>query len=490
VAGSILDLIQSAMGHPDPAMAIQARLGQGPGMPGGPGPQPLAGPPPAGGPAGPGGPPGASGGPPSPGGPSLPGGAPGAAPGGPPGGPPPPPQPQAYQTPPDLGQMFVQLMQRQQSNEMFNRGLAGMTAAFSPMSQRNSIEHEFDNMSGDAGSTMASLMKLQQYNIEQQQMAAYRQAVPGMLQKAGLDASYAPAVMADPTIMSKLIETQAGVGGNPAWQAQMHAEKALNNQGKPIPWTPGDPSSYDAYTKSQTADALARTKDLSADTANFAPAKTAYDQMIADSQALLNKPGLDDIVGGYLNQHKSDQTPGLASSTQDALSLYGKVMGSQYASGVQDFKGAGRISQQELKQDLPSQSTMSNRAQSPADFRQGVQDYITKLQTKRAQLFGQAGQLNSPDLSDADYGKVSPIYKPGGDLFVSGQPNRPPPDATTAAAPSGATAPPPSSLAAPATTLKPLAPADLAQAKTLMAKDGRDAVIAHLKANGYDTSGL
>jgi hypothetical protein len=324
---------------------------------------------------------------------------------------------------------------------------------------------------------------LQQYNIEQQQMAAYRQAIPAMLDKAGIDQSYAPAVMADPTIMSKILETQAGVGGNPAWQAQMHAEKALRDQGKPVPWTPGDPTSYNAYTATNTAEQLARQKDLSADTANFAPAKTAYDQMIADSQALLNKPGLDDIVGGWTNQHKTSETPGLASSTQDALSLYGKVMGSQYASGVQDFKGAGRISQQELKQDLPSQSTMSNRAQSPADFRQGVQDYIAKLQTKRAQLFGQSGQLASPDLSDADYDKVSPIYKPGGDLFVPHQAPRPPPAAPSAAAPSAAPA---------GTVLKPMPDDTKTAAQALIAKDPtqRGPLIAHLRAQGIDPTGL
>jgi hypothetical protein len=476
MAGSILDLIQAATGHPDPAQLIAARLGQAPGMPGGPGPQPLAGPPPSGVPAGPGGPPGASGGSPAPGGPSPPGGPPGGAPGG---APPPPPQPTAYQTPPDLGSMFVQLMQRQQANDQFNRGMGMLAAGFAAPRDRETMVNAMGQSSGDPGSLMNNLLKLQQTNIEQQQMAAYRKAVPGMLEKAGLDPSYAPLVMADPTIMSKIVETQAGVGGNPAWQGQMHAEKALAAAGKPIPWTQGDPTSYSAYTAANTAETLTRQKDLSADTANFAPAKTAYDQMIADSQALLNKPGLDDIVGGWANQHKTDQTPGLASSTQDALSLYGKVMGSQYASGVQDFKGAGRISQQELKQDLPSQSTMSNRAQSPADFRAGVQNYITKLQTKRAQLFGQAGQLASPDLSEDDYAKVSPIYKPGGDLFVGHQPARPDP-----------AAPAPSSLAAPTGTLKPLSSDDQAQAKTNIAKYGRDAVIAHLKANNYDTSGL
>jgi hypothetical protein len=475
---ALFDLIQAAMGRPDPSLAIAHALGQAPGQAGSPqGPQPLAAPTPSAGPptgaAGPGGPPGASGGPPAPGGP----------PGGPGGPAPPPPQPQATQTPPDLGQMFLQLTQRQQASEGFNRGLGMLAAGFAQPRDRATMIGAMEGQSGDAGSLMGNLMKLQQYNIEQQNLAAYRQSVPGMLEKAGLDPSYAPLVMADPSIMSKIVETQAGVGGNPAWQAQMHAEKALNNQGKPIPWTPGDPTSYDAWTKANTAEQLTRKKDLDADTANLPAAKNAYDQMIADSQALLAKPGLDDIVGGWANQHKSDQTPGLASTTQDALSLYNKVMGNQYAAGVQDFKGAGRITQQELKQDLPGQSTMANRAQSPQDFRAGVQAYIDKLKMKRAQLYGAAGQLASPDLSDEDYANVNPIYKPGGDLYVPNQKERPAP--APAPASGGAAA------AGPAVgTLKPLAPEDIAQAKTLMARDGRDAVIAHLKANGYDTSGL
>jgi hypothetical protein len=291
--------------------------------------------------------------------------------------------------------------------------------------------------------------------------------------------------MQDPTILTKIAETQAGVGGNPAWQAQMRAEKALTNQGQAIPWTPGDPTSYDAYTKAKTGEAVTtadtKAKDLSADRANFAPAKTAYDQMIADSQALLAKPGLDDIVGGYLNQHKSDQTPGLATSTQDALALYNKVMGAQYSAGVQDFKGAGRISQQELKQDLPSQSTMSNRAQSPENFRQGVQDYIAKLQQKRAQLFGQAGQLDHPDLSDADYGKINPIYKPGGDLFVGGQTER-----------RAAAQPPPAPAGDATGALKPMADDTKAAAIAMIAKDPsqRAPLISHLRAQGIDPTGL
>ena len=119
MAGSIMDLISAATGHPDPSIAIARALGQMPGQPGSAqGPQPLAGPQPSagppGGPAGPGGPPGASGGPPAPAQQQQQA----------------PPQPQVYQTPPDLGSMFVQLMQHQQANEQFNRGMGMLAAGF------------------------------------------------------------------------------------------------------------------------------------------------------------------------------------------------------------------------------------------------------------------------------------------------------------------------------------------------------------------------
>jgi hypothetical protein len=53
--------------------------------------------------------------------------------------------------------------------------------------------------------------------------------------------------------MSKIAEVKAGVTGGPAWLAQQRAEKALTDAGKPIPWTPGDPVSYNAYNLSKAA---------------------------------------------------------------------------------------------------------------------------------------------------------------------------------------------------------------------------------------------
>src|SRR4249920_739612 len=121
---ALLDAILGLAGQPDPRMRIAAALGQAPGQPGNPaGPMPIAGPPPAGGP--PGG--GAGAGPPT--GAAPPGGAPAGPPQGPPAA---PPQPQAYQSPPDLVNMYMQLAQRQQASQSFDRHLGMMAASMYP----------------------------------------------------------------------------------------------------------------------------------------------------------------------------------------------------------------------------------------------------------------------------------------------------------------------------------------------------------------------
>ena len=92
-------------------------------------------------------------------------------------------------------------------------------------------------------------------------------------------------------------------------------------------------------------------------------------------------------------------------------------MGLQYVAGTQDFKGAGRITQSELQQDAPSQSTMGQLNQSQDDFNKGMNDYRKQIAQHRANLFGKAQMLDDPSLSDEDYATyVNQIYKPGGAL--------------------------------------------------------------------------
>ena len=76
----------------------------------------------------------------------------------------------------------------------------------------------------------------------------------------------------------------------------------------------------------------------------------------------------------------------LSDPAKKALQLYKQIMASQFAAGTQDFKGAGRITQQELTQDAPSQSTMGIN-QSPGDFFDAVKTYRDQIAQHRAQLF-------------------------------------------------------------------------------------------------------
>ena len=212
--------------------------------------------------------------------------------------------------------------------------------------------------------------------------------------------------MADPTLLSKIVETQAGVGGSQTDKEYKNAIKVYQdaNPGKPLPPELQTEAGFAAQQAGNITTSQTQSKDLVADQHNFAPALGNYDNMIKDSEALLKEPGLDNIVGPT-GQFNVAGNPLNSPDTSRALSLYNKIMAGQYAAGVQDFKGAGRITQTELKTDAPSQSVMGSRNLDPVAFRQGVQDYIDKLKQKRAGLFGVAQKATDPRLSDEDYTK-------------------------------------------------------------------------------------
>ena len=457
----LFDFAQALMGRPDPRQQLYAALGQGPGQPGSSqGPQPLAGQnAPPGGPAGPGGSPDPSGGPSQP---------------------QQPPQPQAYQSPPDLAQAYMALSQQNQAREGFWSGLSGVAAALHPGRVTPAMMKAIAGPQGqDPGTMFQNLMQLQQYQQQNQALQAYRQGVPGMLKGMGLSddeiKAYTPLALADPSFATKIAENQLGVGGGPAWMAQKHAEKALTDAGKPIPWTQGDPASYSAWTAANTGQAVttAKTKadDLVADQHNFAPALGNYDKAIGLVDQFMTpemQKGAQEFLGtgGSIRPVASMDGPGKA-----AWALYKQIMATQFSAGTQDFKGAGRITQQELTQDAPSQSTMGQLNQDPNDFFAGVAKYRDQLAQHRGNLFGAAQKGDDPRLSDEDYTKY---VAPNIDLF--GGPKR------TVAAPadSGGGA------------LKPMPDATKSAAQALIAKDPsqRGPLIQHLREQGIDPSGL
>lgn len=318
--------------------------------------------------------------------------------------------PNAFQSPSDLGQMYLAMVQRQQASNQFNQGLGLFAASAYPGRRPDIIMNAMRGMNQqDPAETFGNLMKLQMFGQQQQNLQAMRANIPDMLEKAGIDKSFAPIVMANPDILSKILETQAGVGGGPAWMAQQRAEKALTAQGKPIPWTPGDPSSYDAWTKANTAENVttAKTKadDLVADQHNFAPALANYDKAIGLIDQF-NQPDMQEGAKEFLGTIGSNRPVAtMDAKGKAAWALYRQIMATQFSAGVQDFKGAGRITNQELNQDAPSQSTMGSLNQDSSDFFAGVQKYRDQLAQHRANLFGAAQKGDDPRLSDEDYAK-------------------------------------------------------------------------------------
>lgn len=148
----LFDALQAIMGRGDPMSQIANMV------PGGPG-------------AGPGGPPGSG----APGTPPTPG----APPAGSPGPQQQPQQPQAYQSPADMQNMYLQLVQRSRAEDQFNRGLALFAASAYPGRRPDLIMNSIPPAQ-DPGAIFGNLMKLQQWSYLQQQEQAFQRAVPGI----------------------------------------------------------------------------------------------------------------------------------------------------------------------------------------------------------------------------------------------------------------------------------------------------------------------
>jgi hypothetical protein len=556
---ALFDLIQAAMGRPDPSMQIAAALGRAPGQPGG-GPNPIPAPaaPPAGpqGGGGPAQPPTAG---PSPAGPGGPGG-----PGGAPGGPAAPPQPQAYQSPPDmaaanqqlshpidLGQAFLQVAQRQQAAEQFNRGLGLMAAGLDP---RNAgvIMSAMKGQTQDPGALFNNLMELQRFGQQQQQYQALQRAAPDLAKKLGMTPDEITA--AGPSVLPTLIAQSAPTDAIKNWtqmrqvlrnqgmseddinvqappslimgagmanlgdrqflvgQAQAVADNKKN--GTPIPpQYQGDLANYQAVMQAHAKLLADQANDLAESQAKFgdqtaklneveritngiqnateADGKTPVLQAImndpvkkAAAVALMNASGEPGVIGSSMQQLEAGR---LSPEEQTAIANLKQLTSSQYATA---FTSTGsRRTQQEVQNIASSLSQLGNLNQPYQGYMTSFNNVHKLNQTAMANAYGAAQRLD--EVPDNLKPLVNPIYLPAQNDAKGNQVRGKGP-LYTGAGGDWATKPlqaEPQPAPAPAQTQQ-LSAADLAQAKALIARDGRDAVVAHLKAKGYDTSGL
>jgi hypothetical protein len=372
----------------------------------------------------PGAPPGAAG--------PAPVGGPPATPPGPPGGPPgqgqppqqdqQPPQPKAYQSPQDLGQMYLQLVQQQGAKEGFWRGLAGLAASAYPGRTSPALMQTISGIgqpSEPAGNIFGHLMQLQQYNMKnqlfQQQMDNYND----LLTNAD---KYAPGLGVSPDtlrmlvksggpegageVMGKVLEARMGVTGTQTDKEYRQAVQDFQtrNPGQPLPPELRLEAGFAAKAAADVAESTTTAKDLVANKAMVQHAGPTYDNMVADEIGLLKDPDLNNILGP-IGQFKT-QGPVTSPDTARVLGKFDTIMARQYAASVPDLKGA-RVTQTELAKDAPGQSTMSKRGMAPADWREGAMAHIGTLIQKRNLLYQAAGQTPPPVPGVSDFSKMS-----------------------------------------------------------------------------------
>lgn len=102
-----------------------------------------------------------------------------------------PQQPQAYTSPPELVELYTQLMDRQRKETMIDRGIGMLGAAFAQPQNRQGIMSAFGGGGSSSGSNpmgmVTGLMEMQQQQTALAQKAAQRAAVPAIAAQYGID---------------------------------------------------------------------------------------------------------------------------------------------------------------------------------------------------------------------------------------------------------------------------------------------------------------
>jgi hypothetical protein len=419
----IFDLIQGAMGRPDPSMQLRAAL------------NPLAGVPASGAPAGPGGGPGASGPSPAPGGP--PGAPPGDA-GGPQQQQQQAPQPQATQTPPDLGSMFVQLMQRQQANEGFNRGLGMLAAGFAqPRDRATMIDAMSGQSGGDPASLIGNVMKLQQYNQAQARYSDLVNNSDGYAKAFNMDPTMFKAAItaAGPQgagdILGKIAEGQMGLTGNLTDKEYQQARRqwgqtpdSQDADGKPLPAPTWLNTEAGFQAHQQTVEAQGK------DVREAAQALPGYNASLGDmGTRVASIQAQGDVIKGIIGDPKKQiaaQTllaaePGSWSGiiaqnsgvlNTDELKAIGDLKQLKSQNYASNFKSGQRLSQQEATRLGQAADQISNVAVSPDTYMANISDVQTKLGHAQANAYGAAEDFDNLPMNLRPL--LDPSYLKGG----------------------------------------------------------------------------
>jgi hypothetical protein len=116
----------------------------------------------------------------------------GAPPTGQPGAPPAPPQVQAYQSTPDMNQLYMRFAQQENADEQFNRGLAGFAAATYPGRTSNALMNAMIGNTADPGALFNNIMKIQGWQQQQKQYEAFVNSAPNVAKQIDPSGGFTP----------------------------------------------------------------------------------------------------------------------------------------------------------------------------------------------------------------------------------------------------------------------------------------------------------
>ena len=395
--------------------------------------------------------------------------------------------------------MFVQLMQRQQANEGFNRGLGMLAAGFAAPRDRATMIDAMSGQSGDPASLMGNVMKLTQYNQQQQRLADMQKNLPALAASMNIPLDTLTTMFnSNPegfgAEVARIQEANMGLTGDPAERALQaaRADWRRQNPGKTdADMLAAHPELADAISLTATRTSAATTAATEAKdrTTQMDAAKTDFVDIDAQHKKvedLLTKLNAnpDAVVravqnlgptsgwGGAIRGKLPASFGGLDQATRDAAGQLVLLHNILYSEG---WKGKGtRLSQTEAARIGSSFDNLSNPALSEDEIKNQLGDLTTQEATARVNAAAAAGQT----VPQSKWGLVNKIYKDKGDLFSGAKPvddDSAPPSTPSTSGGSGGQA---------------LSAAELADAKAKIQQYGRDYVIKYLTGKGYNTSGL
>jgi hypothetical protein len=315
--------------------------------------------------------------------------------------------------------LYLQAVQRAHAEDTFNRGLSMIAAANAPPGQAGVWMHSMDNLSQDPTGMMGNIMKLQQYQYEQQGRQQMMNNLPQIAKDMGITPAQAQAeYLADQQgFMSAVLTSQGlGAGANTAMGQMKAAQRAwqANHPNEPLPWDPGDPESYRAYAATNAMDKKNTQEQVNAGIEEAPDAIRSNQNMVekldwlnkhqAAAQFALTHPWAAGAEG-YTGMGNQDNAT--------AANIIQYLKSNQYAG---EFKNTKNIRSQTEASTLGNSASMLSSGTMPPDQAMGeIKRLLNDAQTNLANSKARGGQTLTPQ----EWAAANPLYKDKG-KFAAG----------------------------------------------------------------------